>query len=237
MNAALVVAFVRQRLASRLRMALLAMIVGFPLLALVFGSGDIAQTLDDSYAVALVLAAGMIGQDFSSGTIQLLLARPVTRPGYVLSRWAGVTLAALAVLVFELAVGTLALAARNRLPVPADAAIALAQGALTAAGTAAVMALASALATGFGDLALLLATALVGWSVSGIGNYRNWPVAVRIGEEVQRFITPKLELAPLLDGRVPWYDLTTYLSTVAMCLAFAIVVVNRRELSYASAGT
>ena len=37
-----------------------------------------------------MIAAGTIGQDVSSGVLQLLFARPVRRSEYVLSRWIGI---------------------------------------------------------------------------------------------------------------------------------------------------
>jgi ABC-type transport system involved in multi-copper enzyme maturation permease subunit len=57
----------------------------------------------------VVFAAGSIGQDVSSGTLQLLLARPVTRPQYVVNRWLGAGLLATAWHTTMLAFGVLVL--------------------------------------------------------------------------------------------------------------------------------
>ncbi len=48
-----------------------------------------------SFAALLVYVAGaqLIGPEFSSGTLQLILAKPINRSIYLLSRWAGVVLA------------------------------------------------------------------------------------------------------------------------------------------------
>ena len=235
MNATLVLTLVRQRLASPLRMIVLAFVAGFPLLGAVLSPGGDLSSLGDSYVITLVLAAGLIGQDVASGSLQLVLARPVTRPTYVMSRWAGATLAAIVVVAAQLAFAAFVLSARGFPPAPAVLVRVLAQAAVTSAGTAAVLTLASSLATGLGDLALLLAASLVGWSLGGIGQMRAWPWLARAGQEVLRFTAPRLDLAAMMAGEVSWFDVTSYASTVTICLLLAMVVINRRELSYAAA--
>jgi ABC-type transport system involved in multi-copper enzyme maturation permease subunit len=235
-NATLIGALVRQRLASRIRMTLLVLIVGFWLLNVVFGGPHALSGSDDSIPLALVLAAGLIGQDFASGTLQLLLARPVTRPGYVLSRWCGATLAGCALLALQMALATLLMASRNTPPEPHDVVVFLGNGALTVAGMTAVVTLASSVATGLGDLALLLAALVGSLVISGIGNLRSWTWAVRAGDAIQHFLAPRLDVEPLLLGHAAWFDVTSYVSTVTVCLVLAMLAVNRRELSYASTG-
>jgi len=44
-----------------------------------------------------------------------------------------------------------------------------------------------------------------------------------------------VDISPILNGGdVPWFAIVSYLSTVTLCLAVAVVVMNRKELSYAS---
>ena len=43
--------------------------------------------------LVLVAGAQLIGPEFSSGTLQLILAKPINRSVYLLSRWAGVVIA------------------------------------------------------------------------------------------------------------------------------------------------
>ena len=53
--------------------------------------------------------------------------------------------------------------------------------------------------------------------------------------ELGRFISPQFQLSALwAAGGVPWFDLVSYLSTVTLSVAVAVVVLNRCEISYAS---
>jgi hypothetical protein len=123
-------------------------------------------------------------------------------------------------------------------PVPWDqAALFLGNGALVALGTAAVLALLSALASGIGDLGLLLLVFISAQVLEKVGMFKSWEWLVRGAEELMRGLKPELALAgPVHGGPVPWLAVVSYLSTVTLCLALAVMVVNRRELSYASSG-
>ena len=90
MNATLLLSFWRQRFTSPIRLVLLAVAFGVPLLILVFMPSAGFTPLGDTTGLALIFAVGMIGQDLSSGVLQLLFARPVRRAEYVVSRWLGV---------------------------------------------------------------------------------------------------------------------------------------------------
>jgi hypothetical protein len=50
--------------------------------------------------LAIVVGAGLIGPEFSTGTLQLIVSRPISRSAYLLSRFAGVmTVVAIAAIV------------------------------------------------------------------------------------------------------------------------------------------
>ncbi|TMQ71594.1 MAG: hypothetical protein E6K81_09690, partial [Candidatus Eisenbacteria bacterium] len=97
MNLTLLLATWRQRLMSPIRVVLLGGLLVVPLLGVAFVHGAGLSILGDSVGLTLVFAVGMIGQDVSSGVLQLLFARPVRRPEYVWSRWLATGLAATAV--------------------------------------------------------------------------------------------------------------------------------------------
>ena len=119
-----------------------------------------------------------------------------------------------------------------------EAALFLANNALLALGATAVMALLSAIAPGLGDLGLLFLTFLSAQVLATVGAFKSWGALVRAAEEIQRFIKPEVNLGPLLHGgAVSWFEIVAYLSTVTLCLAGAVWVMNRREFSYASSGT
>ena len=61
------------------------------------------------------------------------------------------------------------------------------------------------------------------------------PWATRGGHELERLLSPAVDMAGLF-GRAPfpWYDVASVVSNLALCLALAVLLVNRKELSYAS---
>ena len=93
----------------------------------------------------------------------------------------------------------------------------------------------SSLIAGFGDLALYLLLNLGGGFVQGLGQIRGWPGMERLGAEILASLMPGIDLGRLLaTTAMSWYPTVAYASTVTICLALAIVVVNRKEISYAS---
>jgi len=60
------------------------------------------------------------------------------------------------------------------------------------------------------------------------------PIVARTGQEVSGFLNPTIHVAPMVQNGVAWFPIVSYASTVTLCLALAIVLLNRRELSYAT---
>lgn len=237
MNLTLVLATLRQRFTSPIRLVIVLLLGWMPMLPVLMAPGAGFATLGDCYFLALALAAGMIGQDLSSGTLQLLLARPVTRAQYVFSRWGAVATGTFLLVVLQTMCAALVMLVRGA-PVPWDqAALHLGNSALLALGTAAVMALLSSLAAGLGDLGLLFLIFISAQLLNGMGRFKSWEWLVRGAGELSAALKPELDLAPFFHGGpVAWLAVVSYLSTVTLCLGLAVVVMNRRELSYASSG-
>ena len=61
------------------------------------GAGTWTQSASSAWVLVWILGTGLLGQERAEGTLPLLLSRPVSRMGYVLSRWAGLVLSVLAV--------------------------------------------------------------------------------------------------------------------------------------------
>ncbi len=237
MNRALILATLRQRLSSPGRIAFLALFLLPPLAVLGFLPRTGLGSLVESFYLVLVLGAGMIGQDFSTGVLQLLFARPVRRSEYVLSRWFAVGAAASGLALAQLAIAALLVTARGVPLQGRELALLAGSDVVTGFGSAAVLALFSSLAGGFGDLALLLAVKLMGGMIEFVGRIKAWALVARLGGELSNLPAPQIDLGQVFGGGMPsWYDLASYFSTVTLCLALAIVAVNRKELSYASAG-
>jgi len=235
MNQTLIAATLRQRAQSPVRLALLFAFFGFPLLPVAFARGMGLAPVQTAAAFALILGAGNIGQDFSAGTLQLLFARPVTRAEYVLSRWLAVGLAAACLVVIQLAAASAILAAHAEAPPARDLALFAAKQILSGFGTISVLLLLSSFLPGIGDILGLI---VLGISTSGLqvaGRLFGSPWLARAGVELGRFVAPDLDLAQVFGGgAVSWFDIASYFSTVTLCLALAIAIVNRRELSYAT---
>jgi ABC-type transport system involved in multi-copper enzyme maturation permease subunit len=237
-NLTLVLATLRQRFTSPIRLVLLLLLGWLPMFQILLAPRIGFGALGDCYFLALTLAAGMIGQDLSSGTLQLLLARPVTRAQYVFSRWGAVTAGTFLVLVLQCLCAAGLMLARG-VPVPwGQGALCLGNGLLLAAGLAAVMALLSSLASGIADLGLLFLVFVSAQVLEKVGMVKSWDWLTLGAGELLRTIKPELALATLARGpQAAGPAVVAYLSTVTLCLALAIVVMNRRELSYATSGS
>jgi len=233
-NPTLAAAFLRQRLTSPIRMGLLFLLATFPLGAAVI-TGTLSPLGGIAGPLALILAAGAVGQDVSSGTLQLLLVRPVSRPSLVVSRWLAATLAATAIVVALLVLATLAMVVRGTHPDALDLIRMVLEAACNAAGSAAVILMLSTLVGGLGDVALYMAALFVGQMFSTLAEFKHWDWLSRACEELQGALMPTLSWAWLVFHAPPsWFALASWASTVTLALAVGIARLNRRELSYAA---
>lgn len=234
MNTTLLVTFWKQRAVSAFRMAFVLILFGFPLLFVVAAPGMGVAPIRDALGLTLALAAGMIGQDVSSGVLHLLFARPVTRSQYVLSRWLSVTIAASALAILQLAAAWMLLSMRGHPPETQPMVLMMAQRVLEVVQIAAVMALLSSLVNGVGDLGLWFVITLSGGIFQLAAQAKGWGWLNRVGTEVSLIVGPQPGLIALAGGTGGWTPLATTLSIAALALLGAVLLVNRKELSYAS---
>jgi ABC-type Na+ efflux pump permease subunit len=234
MNSTLIRAFLLQRFTSPMRLGLTSLFTFFPLVGVAL-SGELSLLAGIAGPLAVLYAAGAIGQDVSSGTLQLLLVRPVSRPSYVLHRWLGAMLAALAVVLMTILCAVLLLFLRGT-PPDAMALARLMLEAITAiAGHSAVIVMLSSLVGGLGDLALYAASLFVAQMFVVLATWKQWPWLMRACNEVQGLLGAKMSWAWLGSGMTPSaFDIVSWGSTITLALAVAIAVMNRKELSYAS---
>ena len=234
MNATLVRAFLGQRLTSPMRVGLLLLVTVAPLAAVAF-MGTLSPLGGVATPIALIFAVGAIGQDVSSGTLQLLLVRPVSRPSYLVSRWLACVLATVGIVVLLLALGTLVLLARGTHPDGLDLVRIVLESASTAAGYAAVMIMLSTLANGLGDLGLYVGTYFIVQALDALATFKHWDALARACVEVRGVLGPQLPWEWLVHGTPPsWFAFASWASTVTLALAVGIARLNRRELSYAA---
>ncbi|HTK32112.1 MAG TPA: ABC transporter permease subunit [Candidatus Saccharimonadaceae bacterium] len=236
-HSTLIQALLRQRAASPVRMALLLFMFFAPILITASAPGLGLGPLGNGYGIVIVIAAGMIGQDVSSGVLQLLLARPIRRDTYVLSRWLGAALGGFGLIAVQAGLCTLVLWMRGAPPDTRDLALLLGDNLLLALGLCAVLALCSSLLGGLGDLAILFLATLAAKLMEGASQLAHSPILGRVGTELENVCIPQIHLFEFMSpSGPPWFAIVSYVSTVVLCLALAIVVVNRKELSYAAAG-
>lgn len=190
------------------------------------GAGDKVLVL-----LAWILGVGVIRREVASGAIQLVLLRPLSRASYVLSKWAAVATLDLAFLVFCYAV----LLMRGGFAAGDLAGLFLAQ-AVQVLALSAVLTFLSAVPFNLGEMGLLL-LAVVGLLIAG--HY-----AESLDLAPLRFLVdfgykalfPRVGVF-LADGAggIP-ASLAFNACVTAAALGLGMLLLKRREFSYAEAG-
>ena len=238
MNQEIIFATLEQRLRSPVRCALAAAFVFFasaPYILALFIQGAPRELVNFQHGgmLALVFAAGVLGQEFSSGAPQLTFTRPLPRWQWVLSRAA--TCAAIASV---LAILPYFPAMLLGIPLQEVALAALGQVAEAVTTTAIVTGL-SSLVPGLTDLALLaganILLAILGMFSALLRDREANAIATWLKAHLEPWFTPHLDLVGLAHG-ASWssHALLVILSTIAFWLVVAIAMSNRKELSYAT---
>jgi ABC-type transport system involved in multi-copper enzyme maturation permease subunit len=230
-------ATIRWWLTSPIRLVVLAATALFPVLGSVLSQGRLPSASGAS-TLALVLGAGIIGQSVSAGTLPLVLARPIRRSTFVLTRWLAVGCAAVTVFAGSAFVAwLLGSVAGMETRSPGDVALLLSESVLHAFGTAAVLVALSALVRGYGDVALWVVGTILASLTAYAGQAKDIAALSWIGKQTLDFLHPWVDLQQVIGARpVPLSGLAAWAFTVTLCLALAIVFLNRKELSYASSG-
>jgi hypothetical protein len=230
----LVVHSVRERLSNLSRNLLAGAVFLIPPVLAAFDR-DGAGLPGGSFAMwlALIFGAGLIGPDASSGVLELVLTRPVTRPQYVLARWLAAVGLAGGAAACQTAVVAAIMATAGHAPGWGAFGSALVPQLTIAIGLPAVLVAFSSMTAGYGDLRAWVLGLLLGVVVELAGQMRHWPWLGRVGTEIKNTVFPAIDsdaLSALV--RFPWSPLVTWASTVALGLAVAIAVLNRKELSH-----
>jgi len=222
---ALVTVTWRERLSRPVVVALCGLLCAAQTAFAVSGSHDLE---DPVLVLALILGAGSIGRDLSSGVLALLFARPIVRTTYVIAKWTAVSLAAGTLGCATLIVQAVLLRSRG-IDISAAELFGAAFASLsTACGIASVLVLLSALLPGVADIA-----AWVGLGLIGYLSQRALPL--RVSEEWRALIQPSLGWSSTFGATpIAWSAIAAYLSTVTLCLCLAALVINWKEISYAS---
>jgi ABC-type transport system involved in multi-copper enzyme maturation permease subunit len=235
-NITLIRAFWLERFTSPVRLLLVFMTLGLSLLITFFHTPVELPTWEWTMYFTLILGAGIIGRDLSTGVLQLILARPVRRVEYVFSRWAALGTAALGLTLIGWIIALPFSVSGGNLTIP-KVLVLLTEHLLTAYGLAAVITAFSALVAGFGDLALWLAGLMISFSIGAFGTFAKQSWARRLAGELIETLIPHFSIDRLsADGSFHYTPIIAWFSTVFLSLLLATVAMNRKELSYATAG-
>lgn len=226
--------FVRQKFGSA------GLVVALVVLALVQILSLAARGAAAGFAIAgwaiLVIAAGSVSRDVSSGALQMILSRPIRRTQYLFGRYFGILVSyglfllatsALAFLFVQLVVLR---TARG----PADYSLAsLAVGAgqafLTGAFQAAILLLFSTFLPGIADLLGLLLVHLA----LNLPEFSRAPWLRTAGERARENILPVVEWSKILRGQAVLGAATgRWVFALTVYLVLASIVFSRRELPY-----
>jgi ABC-type transport system involved in multi-copper enzyme maturation permease subunit len=175
-----------------------------------------------------LLGLGLISRDISSGSIQLVLLRPLTRASYVLSKWAALVSVGVGVLLFM----HLSYVLHHGADAEAVTSLVLlfAAQCLQVAAIAAVIALFSTVPINFGELGLLILCSLV-FAMLKLLNLRYGLTFVdqTLGY-AWRVLLPSVA-SP--DSRDLMASLVFNAVVVIAALSGAMALMTRREFSYA----
>jgi ABC-type transport system involved in multi-copper enzyme maturation permease subunit len=229
--------FLRQKFGSAgtvIALGLLALFAALPLNA--------NQGMGPSATLAvLVLAAGSVSRDVASGTIQMILSRPLTRTEYLSGRYVGILatylifLAGSVVLAFGLGKLVLRMAPEHTGAgfSFAGAGNALAASFFEGALLAAIVFFFSTFLGGWGDvLALFLGTVLLG-STQALGQALGLPGLAKAGQIAAENLHPTPSWERVLQGQEILAPVTgRYVLALVAYLALAVIIFARREFSY-----
>lgn len=235
MNSTIFRTTLKERLSHPVRLGGLLGVFLLPLLTTI---ADPQPAIADTFwaaAFAVVLASGLFGLEISSGAMLLVFTRPITRSSYVLSRFAAVAAAAVALSLLQLACQAALIRARGG-DIPADLfAFAAADRAFLAVGVASVFALFSSVGSSVADLFLWAGGNVLAAALEASGRAASVPAAQWAGRAIEASMNPRLDLYRVMFSSPPgWSELLRYAATVLMCLTISISLMNRKELSYAT---
>ncbi len=186
--------------------------------------------------VVWVAGAGLIGEDISSGTILLVLARPVRRSAYVFSKWLALTALAATMMVLQAVItGVVAW----KLGAPADLAFLVRGAAISAvgaAGSAAVLVVFSVVAGNAKEMGGAMLTYAALSLLRVLAMTRGWSRVAALAESASGLLMPSLKIHAAFAGTgVNWGALGAFAFVTCASLTLAVVILNRRQLSYAAA--
>ena len=230
MNFDVMTSTLKERFSNPIRLATILGLFLFPIpIALVDPRPNSSAFFHPLIAVAI--ASGILGLDFSTGVLALVFTRPIRRSTYALSKWAAVTLTAIALSSVQLIAVDAILRVRHDAGIPDLLSARLAERVVAAAGTSAVVLLLSALGSGLSDLAVWGLACIAAQTCRMVGLVNHDDFWLRFGEGLLFLLAPGYGsglAASLLN--FPALALAVFLTIAA--LGLSVWVLERREITY-----
>lgn len=198
--------------------------------------GGASCSLPNSYlaVVVAIFAAGIIGNDYSGGILPLFFARPVFRWQYITGKLLTVAILSCAFMLIldALAIG-IALPHPGVLPSTQSLGLSINSQMLRCIGLSTVIVFFSTLLPSLGDVALYGALCGLVSSLPMMAQWMKIPGLAMVSRDLDKFINPGLDLRMVLLMEQPsWGAILTYVSLLAMFYTAAIIIINRKEISY-----
>ncbi len=226
-------AALRERLSNPIRVATLLGFVLFPIpIALVDPRPNSSASFFHPL-LAVALASGILGLEFSSGVLALVFTRPISRRAYALGKWAAVTAVAAALSAVQLFAVLLILRVRHDVPLAEGLGPRLLERVVAAAGTCAVLLLFSALGSGLSDLAVWGLASIAAQTSRTIGFVNRDDFWIRLGDGFQFVVAPGWGMASGTSPAIAPAELVVAGGVTVAALSLAIWVLERREITYA----
>lgn len=239
-NRTLFLGTIRMTLTSPQGLIYVATILGIGVMfAMIPGGGQIVSEGPMlKYLLVLMLGMGLISQDFMTGVVFLIFARPVRRIEYVMSRWLGMAVTAVVIWAFLLAlISLIGLVREGSLPSLGLDSLSILEDVLFFVGCAAIIILISS--TGSKNQGMMILVFLwIGSTLLETLFGKKYPWVVNAGAHLRDFLMPSVDLTVILNtSPLTWYPVVAYCSSVSLALLCATWLMNRKELSYAVTGS
>ena len=217
-------------------LSLLAVFIAFTSAA----DGGRGKAFSTASLAVIVLGAGVVSRDVSSGAVQMILARPLTRTDYLLGRWLGVLsalgvfLATAGALVLLLSLAVFPAFGWFAEPLSAPgllrgAAAALLDGALFSASLLCL----STFLPGYGDLIAYFLVVVGLGAAQSVAAGLHRPALSQAALAVRDNLMPDPDWNALLSGQSPSFEpVGRWALALAGLLLVAALVFRRREFAY-----
>jgi ABC-type transport system involved in multi-copper enzyme maturation permease subunit len=226
---AMIERFLRQKFESPLVVATLAV------LALLVATPPALSAGPARLVALLLIASGAVSRDVSSGALQIILARPISRTEYLGGRLLGV-MAAYAIFLGAATFFALLLSLRlggTQALLSAALPLALLGALLDGLQLAVFLLLLSTFLPSFADAIGYLFLWIAFSAAAGFGTALGREPLAKTARVVQENLLPEVRWDAVLAGRsLPAEALGRWALAVTLCFVLAAVVLSRREFAY-----